>query len=86
MEVAAAAKLFDLLNGKYPTSMDMLSTDYFETQPIDVFSGEQIKLIGDINQISIYSVGPDKQDNKCQIKYDVKNGVNSPGDILVTLK
>jgi len=86
MEVAAAAKLYDLLNGKYPTSMDMLSTDYFETQPIDVFSGEQIKLIGDINQITIYSAGPDRQDNKCQIIYDVRNGVNSPGDIIITLK
>jgi hypothetical protein len=86
MEVAAAAKLFDLLNGKYPTSMDMIGTDYFETQPIDVFSGEQIKITGDINQITIYSVGPDKQDNKCQTMYDVRNGINSPGDIIITLK
>jgi len=86
MEVAAAAKLYDLLNGKYPTSMDMISKDYFETPPIDVFSGEQIKIIGDINQITVYSVGPDKQDNKCQTMYDVRNGINSPGDIFVTLK
>jgi len=86
LEVASAAKLYDFLKSQFPTSMDMLGTDYFETQPIDPFSGGQIKLVGNINQIAIYSVGPDRQDNNCQTKYNIQNGANSSGDIFVTLK
>lgn len=52
----------------------------------DIFSGKPLKRIRGAGEVTIYSVGPDREDQHATITYDPTNGTFSAGDIMVRVK
>lgn len=77
--IETAKKLYALEHNKEIKSIAELVPDYLSEIPVDCFDkdGNLIKY-----EEEIYSVGPDKTDDKGQLLYDPTNGTISPGDIF----
>jgi hypothetical protein len=70
-------------NGKLPPDLNALKEMGF-TIPNDPFAtGQQLKYIVSGNQAVLYSVGTDLMDNKAQIEYTERKGLESPGDFII---
>ena len=83
LETAAATKLYELKEGKLPTSPQELVPTYISELPIDTFTKNPIILKSLGQSFTIYSYGPDTTDDNGQIKYDPTNGIMSRGDLLL---
>ena len=72
--------------GGYPETLGALAPKYFKELPIDPFSGEPLRYAREGNGKSyrLYSVGPDRTDDKGELWYDPTNGTVSGGDVLLT--
>jgi len=83
-EYAAALALFKLDKGRYPQQLSELVATYFQALPADPFSGAEFRYMGtpDGSRYGLYSIGPDKTDNRAAVRYDSKNGTLSAGDIF----
>lgn len=53
---------------------------------VDPFSGKPLKRIHGAGDVTIYSVGPDREDQHATIAYDPTNGTRSAGDIMIRVK
>ncbi|MEN6627655.1 MAG: hypothetical protein ABFD69_15630 [Candidatus Sumerlaeia bacterium] len=56
-----------------------------KTSRTDPFSGAPLKIIQQPNETLIYSIGPDRADDRGTVEYNWSKGYNSPGDIAVHL-
>jgi hypothetical protein len=61
--VLVAVERFRLANGHWPDSIDELMPSILKQAIIDPYSGKPIRIVREHDTISIYSVGPDGQDN-----------------------
>ena len=85
LTVAAAAKLYFFERNKYPKTASDIIPRYLPGLPPDYFTGTGLKLIGTDSTFTVYSVGPDADDNEGKIIYNPENGIASKGDIVLTL-
>ena len=75
-----AAKLYELDNGAFPSSLEQLIPDYLPAIPVDPFDGDAIRAKFEAGEIVVYSVGPDRIDDRGRPEID------SSGDIALGLK
>ena len=68
------------LNGRTPESAADFVPLLLPKEPKDLFSEKSYNLNAEKN--IFYSIGPDKDDDKCAITYDPTNGTLSNGDIF----
>jgi hypothetical protein len=73
-----------------PEAMPPEIKDYFNTDQQnpwrDPFTEESFKLVEDEDGgTTIYSLGPDQEDQGGRIAYDPTNGTLSPGDIVIRI-
>jgi hypothetical protein len=83
-EYATALSLHKRDKGRYPQALPELVPAYFQALPADPFSDADFRYLcaPDGSRYGIYSVGPDKTDDRAAIRYDQKSGTISPGDIF----
>jgi tetratricopeptide (TPR) repeat protein len=72
-----------LQHGSYPDSLDLLVSAFVDALPTDPFSGQpfRYRVTEGGADYSMYSLGPDKQDNPQAGAYDPTNGTISGGVI-----
>lgn len=58
-----AAYRFQAANGRWPQSLDELTPEFLLKVPTDPFTGGPLRFIRDKDEIRIYSVGPNRQDD-----------------------
>ena len=80
LTIHTAMKIYRLEHGEAPSSLESLVPDYLTHIPGDFFCPDDSPYR---HAQSLYSVGPDKQDQKAQLMYDPTNGTISPGDIML---
>ena len=73
-------------NRQWPVSMSMLVPEYLETPVIDPFGKENLKIFPFPGGLRIYSIGPDRADNRGNLIYHPANGLNSDGDIVMDIR
>ncbi|MCM8813227.1 MAG: hypothetical protein NC924_04740 [Candidatus Omnitrophica bacterium] len=61
---AVAVRIYYDTNKKFPDALEELVPDYFESTVIDPWTGEALSYLLTENEVVIYSVGPDRIDNK----------------------
>jgi len=92
-EMQAAVEAFRTENGRLPTSLSEVAQpvgEYIERIPADPFaivSGETLRLItgpGE-GEITIYSIGPDREDNRGALEYNIAERYDAPGDVLIRI-
>ena len=83
-QIATALAAYKMDKGKYPKRLSALVPDYFKTQPMDPFNGEEYryKLAADGSGYVLYGVGPGRKDEGTAVLYDPTNGTISGGDIF----
>ncbi len=62
-DAALAAERYRLAHGHWPEALVQLAPKYLPLVPIDPFSGQPIKMLMTPEELTIYSVGPDGEDN-----------------------
>jgi hypothetical protein len=84
-ELAAAVELYRLDHDAAPRSLDQLVPKYIESIPIDPFTGKPMRYrpLADEGGGAIYSLGPDREDDRMRIEYDATNGTLSSGDVFL---
>jgi len=86
LRLAVAAKTYYLVHHQWPVSPSMLVQKYIKEYPQDPFGKENLKIFFHPGGFRIYSLGPDRTDNRGNLPYDASNGINSKGDILMDIK
>jgi hypothetical protein len=87
-QLATALAAWNLEHGEYPESVGELVPKYFESIPVDPFSGESFRYETTGQEYRLWSVGPDGEDDHEQaaadgaIVYDPSNGTTSEGDVF----
>ena len=90
-ELKAAAEAYRAAKGSYPAALsDLADGKYIERIPADPFAvtpGDLLRLApgAQAGQILLYSIGPDKVDDKGLTLYDPENDIEGTGDIVVRL-
>jgi hypothetical protein len=92
-EMQAAVEAFRIENGRLPTSLSEVAQPvgkYIERIPADPFAyvaGETLRLITGPEEgwITIYSIGPDGEDNRGALEYNIAQRYDAPGDIVVRI-
>ncbi|MCB2154359.1 hypothetical protein KQI84_05700 [bacterium] len=87
LHTAAAAKYHFLETGEFPLGrgdFSPLLPDGPDVDPFDV-KGSPLRFIEDLDQWTLYSIGPDKKDQQASLAYDPTNGSLSPGDIFLRI-
>jgi len=87
VRMAAAAKYRLLLSGDFPNSESDFSPFLPNGLPKDEFTtGTHLRFAPlSKNEFVIYSLGPDKDDDKSSLEYDPTNGTMSNGDISLKI-
>lgn len=82
-QIATALALFNMQNGHYPGSLSELVPQYFGALPVDPFSGKNFmyNLSRKGDNYTLYSLGPDRNDDDAKMLYDPTNGTISGGDL-----
>jgi len=78
----AAARHNFLKTGEFPREASGFAPLLPEGPPQDPFTGTPLRFIGNRDPFVVYSVGPDKKDDKAAFLYDPTNGTISPGDVF----
>ena len=87
LPVAVASKKYYLIhNHLWPASESMLVPDYLPELVIDPFSKEPLKVFPLPVGFRIYSIGPDRTDDRGNTPFEPSRGLNSNGDILMDVK
>jgi len=86
MTVAAAAKKYYVENNKWPVPLEMLVPDYLPSIPTDPFSRRPLDGFAHQNHFRIYSIGPDRTDDKGYTAYNPAHGVAGTGDIFMDIE
>jgi hypothetical protein len=88
LRAAVASKKYYLTNNRqWPASITMLVPDYLKEAPIDPFGREPLNIyLFPSGGFRLYSIGPDRRDDKGDIPYDPARGLNSTGDILIDIR
>ncbi len=81
--VRAALELYRLQNDSYPDSLSDLTPEILPELPLDPFSGKPFVYRRTAFGFDLYSLGPDCLDQKGKMKYDIKTGAFSEGDIVL---
>lgn len=82
LRVATAARARMLTAGSFPAEGRQFMP-YFTTVPDDPFTSAPLKTVTAEESFVVYSVGPDKTDDRAEISYDPTNGTVSRGDLLI---
>ncbi len=72
---------YHAVHGEYPETLGAIA-DLYETPPIDPFSTKPFVYIRKDDGFSLYSLGPQIDDNLGALEYDPTNGTVSAGDIV----
>ncbi|HOE64139.1 MAG TPA: hypothetical protein PKW18_04220 [Candidatus Sumerlaeota bacterium] len=83
--MAAAARYRFLTNGQFPKEAAEFAPLMKEGLPQDPFGNQPLKFIAEKEPFTVYSIGPDKKDEKAAIAYDPTNGTTSAGDIFIEI-
>jgi hypothetical protein len=87
VRMACAAKYRLLHSGDFPDKKEDFVPFLSEGLPWDSFTEKDplrfTKL--SLNEMAVYSIGPDKNDNHAMINYDPTNGTITDGDIFITI-
>ncbi|MCX7001256.1 MAG: hypothetical protein NT106_13335, partial [Candidatus Sumerlaeota bacterium] len=87
LPVAVASKKYYLIhNHLWPASESMLVPDYLPELVIDPFCKEPLKVFPLPVGFRIYSIGPDRTDDRGNTPFEPSRGLNSNGDILIDVK
>ncbi|MCX7001178.1 MAG: hypothetical protein NT106_12930 [Candidatus Sumerlaeota bacterium] len=82
---SAAARYHLLTSGKFPNNEFDFAPLLPQSFPNDPFSKTPLKFLTDGDVFKVYSVGPDKKDNRAAFFYDPTNGTVSDGDICIEI-
>jgi len=84
-ELAAAVALYRLDHDAAPRSLEQLMPEYLDALPVDPFTGKPLRYRpwSDEGGGAIYSLGPDREDDRMKIEYDATNGTISKGDVFL---
>ena len=87
LRMVVAAKYRLATDGKFPSSEDEFSPFLPDGPPEDSFAnGKPLRFIQPSdNEFVVYSIGPDKLDDKAKLAYDPSNGAISSGDIFIRI-
>jgi len=80
LRLLTAQRLFALEQGREPETTDALAPDYLPETPKDPFA-EDCRAYGE--QPFFYSIGPDRIDQRGDLRYDPSNGTMSAGDVFL---
>lgn len=83
--MAAAARYHFLKVGKFPKEAAEFAPLMKEGLPLDPFDEQPLKFIADKEPFTVYSIGPDKKDEKAAVAYDPTNGTISDGDVFIEI-
>lgn len=87
LPIAAASKRYYLThNHLWPVSLSMLVPDFLPESVQDPFSKNPVNVFPDQGTFRIYSIGPDRKDDKGNIPFDLAAGLSSEGDIVMDIK
>ena len=87
LPVAVASKKYYLVhNHLWPVSETMLVPDYLPELVIDPFSKKPLKVFPLPVGFRIYSIGPDRTDDRGNTLFEPSRGLNSNGDIIMDIK
>jgi hypothetical protein len=81
----AAARYNFLKTGEFPREASGFAPLLPEGLPQDPFTGTPLRFIANRDPFVVYSVGPDKEDDKAAFLYDPTNGTISPGDVFIEI-
>ncbi|MCX6999271.1 MAG: hypothetical protein NT106_03090, partial [Candidatus Sumerlaeota bacterium] len=81
----AAARYNFLKTGEFPREASGFAPLLPDGLPQDPFTGTPLCFIGNRDPFVVYSVGPDKEDDKAAFLYDPTNGTFSPGDVFIEI-
>lgn len=84
VRAATAGKYHLIATKRFPQNERDFAPLLKDGLPIDPF-GDRLKFISNTDQLKLYSVGPDREDDRGQIHYDASNGTRSKGDVIVTV-
>lgn len=87
VRMACAAKYRMLLSGDFPSTKDEFAPFLSEGLPWDSFTEKDPLRFTKLspNEMAVYSIGPDKDDDYAAINYDPTNGTLSDGDVFITI-
>lgn len=82
-QLATALEARRLDTGNYPPQLSALAPKYLDALPLDPFSGHDFRyaLAPQGESYTLYSVGPDQQDDNGNVLYDSAHGTMSGGDV-----
>src|SRR5262249_56463092 len=63
MTVLLALERFRQANGRWPGALDELTRDYLDSVPLDPLDGKPLKYARRDDGVTVYSVGPDGEDD-----------------------
>jgi hypothetical protein len=81
----AAARHNFLKTGAFPHEASDFVPLLPDRLPQDPFTGTPLRFIANRDPFVVYSVGPDKRDDKAAFLYDPTNGTFSPGDVFIEI-
>ena len=81
----AAARYNFLKTGEFPREASGFAPLLPDGLPQDPFTGTPLRFIANRAPFVVYSVGPDKEDDKAAFLYDPTNGTFSPGDVFIEI-
>jgi|GEM_PF-1978766 len=87
VRMALTAKYKLIRDNKFPGSEEEFKPFFQKGVPKDIFTEkDRLRFISHSrDEFYVYSVGPDKKDNKVAISYDPTNGTITPGDIFIRI-
>jgi len=85
MALAARYCLFE--TGEFPSSQQHFAPFFREELPKDTFTENDALRFTRLskNEMAVYSVGPDGDDDRTKVRYDPTNGAITDGDIFITI-
>ncbi|HOE62779.1 MAG TPA: hypothetical protein PKW18_03080 [Candidatus Sumerlaeota bacterium] len=87
LPIAAASKRYYLThNHLWPISLSMLVPEFLPEPIQDPFSKNPINVFPEQGIFRIYSIGPDRKDDKGYLPFDIAAGLGSDGDIIMDIK
>jgi hypothetical protein len=86
LRLAVASRYHLLKHGDFPDSLKDIDSTILKDVPRDYFhEGNPLKILKGPDKLTLYSTGPDQDDDQARISYDPTNGTKSDGDIFLVI-
>jgi hypothetical protein len=76
IDTAIAAELYRRKQGAWPAALEQLVPEFLPAVPIDAYTDQPLKIIVKPSEFTVYSVGPDEQDNGGKFSDRLEDGTD----------